>query len=341
MVELFRINWQALSIPATIKVSLALLIMMVLTHLTGETWLATAFAAMCAWLANTPGPLKARVGGMLLVAAASIALTLLSGWIALELWPNIVLIAGVTFLGTMGLAFGARGFMIGFSVICWAIYGPFLVAATSVENCIWAITLGAGVVIVLNVIGDTVFGDRGGAEIADMTETTGDPADDPDLRYVVSYAVTVAVVLSITTYYGWVQLKIDPTLMVGGAYFIFGFDVRKTWVMGFGRVMGLVAGVLVGLVAAKLVGPGLVLDAIMIVACGLSFGAFEMHPGAWMFFFMVFVAAGWPALDPEVYDLTMLERFYGEIVGIVVAMLGIAFLQWLQTRFWPMAKAER
>jgi hypothetical protein len=41
-------------------------------------------------------------------------------------------------------------------------------------------------------------------------------------------AVTVAVVLSITTYYGWVELKIDPTLMVGGAYFIFGFDVRKT-----------------------------------------------------------------------------------------------------------------
>jgi hypothetical protein len=52
MAELFRINWQALSIPATIKVSLALLIMMVLTHLTGETW-----------LANTPGPLKTRVGG--------------------------------------------------------------------------------------------------------------------------------------------------------------------------------------------------------------------------------------------------------------------------------------
>jgi hypothetical protein len=54
MAELFRINWQALSIPATIKVSLALLIMMVLTHLTGETWLATAMAAMCAWLATRP-----------------------------------------------------------------------------------------------------------------------------------------------------------------------------------------------------------------------------------------------------------------------------------------------
>jgi uncharacterized membrane protein YccC len=111
--------------------------------------------------------------------------------------------------------------------------------------------------------------------------------------------------------------------------------------MGFGRVMGLVFGVLVGLVVAKLVGPGLALNAIMIVACGLSFGAFAMHPGAWMFFFMVFVAAGWPALDPEIYDLTLLERFYGEIVGIVAAMLGIAFLQWLQTRFWPTAKAEQ
>jgi hypothetical protein len=68
----------------------------------------------------------------------------------------------------------------------------------------------------------------------------------------------------------------------------------------------------------------------MIAACGLSFAAFAVHPGAWMFFFMVFIAMGWPELESSVYELIIAERFYGELAGVVAAMIGISFLFWWQ-----------
>ena len=40
-------------------------------------------------------------------------------------------------------------------------------------------------------------------------------------------------VLGLTTYYGWRELSVDPSLMTGGAFFVLGFDVYKTWVAGW------------------------------------------------------------------------------------------------------------
>ena len=51
-----------------------------------------------------------------------------------------------------------------------------------------------------------------------------------------------------------------------------------------------------------------------------------------MFFFMIFVAMGWPGLEPGTADQTIGERFYGELVGIATAMAAIVFLQWWQSR---------
>ena len=52
-----------------------------------------------------------------------------------------------------------------------------------------------------------------------------------------------------------------------------------------------------------------------------------------MFFFMVFVAMGWHGMDADTLSLTVRERFYGELWGVVAAMAAIVFLQWWQTRY--------
>jgi uncharacterized membrane protein YccC len=119
---------------------------------------------------------------------------------------------------------------------------------------------------------------------------------------------------------------------VPGAFFVIGFDAKKTWLAGIGRVIGLVAGVVLGLLIANLLGPGLLLDVMMVAACGLSFATMAVHPGAWMFFFMIFVAIGWQGLAPEAFDLALRKRFYGESAGVVAAMVAIVFLQWWQSR---------
>ena len=69
MGRLIRFNWQAFDLAATIKVTVGMALMLVLVHATGEPWLATALAALFAWLANVPGPLTNRVAGTLAFAA--------------------------------------------------------------------------------------------------------------------------------------------------------------------------------------------------------------------------------------------------------------------------------
>jgi hypothetical protein len=46
MSDLFRVNWQAINLASGVKISLGLVVMMMLTHLTGEPWLVTALVAM-------------------------------------------------------------------------------------------------------------------------------------------------------------------------------------------------------------------------------------------------------------------------------------------------------
>lgn len=88
MGSLIRLDWSQFNLLAGVKVSTALVIMLLLTHVTGESWLATTMAAMCAWLANLPGPLLHRVGGMVAFGMGAIVFTLLSGLIGLEVWPD-------------------------------------------------------------------------------------------------------------------------------------------------------------------------------------------------------------------------------------------------------------
>jgi len=331
MRELIQFNWKEFNPLAGIKVGVGLMIMLLLQTLTGESWLTTGLIAMFAWLTNIPGPIKDRIGGMLSFAAVAAIMTVIFGQIGLEIWPNVIAISIIAILGTLALALGMRAFMVGFSLICWAIYGPFMVETTSVENCLLAIMVGTGVVAIVNVIGEILSKADKGTESSGAGEAES-PSSGADMGYIVAYAISVALVLDLTTYYGWVELQTDPTMMAGGAFFVIGFDARKTWIAGVARLLGLIAGALTGLFLASVLGSGIVLDALMIIACGLSFAAIAVHPGAWMYFFMVFVAIGWQGLDPEAFNLTVAEKLYGETAGVVAAMMAIMFLQWWQQR---------
>ena len=121
-------------------------------------------------------------------------------------------------------------------------------------------------------------------------------------------------------------------MAVGGAFFIIGFDAKKTWIAGITRVIGILAGMLLGAAASQYLPPGLVTDIVVILGFFLCFATMGINPGLFMFFFMFIIALGWNSLDPETADLTFWERYIGEGVGVVIAMLAIGFLQWLQTR---------
>jgi len=326
MNDLIRFNWRAFDPISGIKVTIGFIVIMALTKLTGETWTATGLVVLLAWLTNVPGPLKDRINGMLVFGAGAIIITVISGQMELALWPNIIAVSVVGVLGTLALARGTRAYMIGYALICWAIYAPFMVAGTSVTNCVLAILLGTGVLIVLNIVAAILEGDN--TETSEAEESSG----GPEMNYIIAYSVTVALVLALTTYLGHALLKTDPTLIVGGAFFIIGFDAKKTWVAGIARVIGVVAGTLLGLIIAKLLGPGLLLHVIVIAAFFLSFATMAIHPGFFMFFFLLLLSIGWQGLETETLNLTFWERLSGETTGVLIAMTAIAALQWWQNR---------
>jgi hypothetical protein len=324
MGDLFRMNWEAFDPVTGIKVVVASLLVFGLMAVTGESWIATGLVVLFAWLTNVPGTLKDRVAGMVAFAIGAIALTYLSGWIGLDLWSNTIGIVVIGVLGTLALAHGTRAYMVGYVLICWAIYGPFLVASTSVMNCVGAIVVGTGAIIVTTLIGS--FFEKGGEAPAAAE------GQKPDYSAVMPYALTVAAVLGLTTYLGWVTLKTDPTMAVAGAFFVIGFDAKKTWVAGITRVIGVILGVVCGYAAAQILEPGLTTEIVTLVALFMSFAAMGVNPGLFMFFFMFLIALGWTALDPETLDLTFWERVSGEGVGVAIAIIAIGFLQWLQSR---------
>jgi hypothetical protein len=326
MNDLIRFNWRAFDPISGIKVTIGFIVIMALTKLTGETWTATGLVVLLAWLTNVPGPLKDRINGMLVFGAGAIIITVISGQMGLALWPNIIAVSVVGVLGTLALARGTRAYMIGYALICWAIYAPFLVDSTSVTNCVVAILLGTGVLIALNVVAAVFEGDSN--EMSVTEKSSGGPGMD----YIIAYSITLALVLALTTYLGRVLLKTDPTLIVGGAFFIIGFDAKKTWVAGIGRVIGVVAGTVLGLIISKLVGPGLLLYIIVIAAFFFSFAAMEVHPGFFMFFFLLLLAIGWQDLETETLNLTFWEWLSGQTAGVLIAMTAIAVLQWWQNR---------
>jgi hypothetical protein len=53
-------------------------------------------------------------------------------------------------------------------------------------------------------------------------------------------------------------------MVVGGAFFVIGFDVNKTWVAGIARVIGIVAGILLGMMIGGMLNPGLLYYTILI-----------------------------------------------------------------------------
>ena len=327
--ELFKFQWDAFDALTGIKAAVAAILIFGLMAVTGESWIATGLVLLFAWLTNVPGTLLARLSGLIAFALGSIALTYLSGFLGLSLWPNTIAITVIGFFGTLLLAHGTRAYMVGYVLICWAIYGPFLVSSTDEANCVMAILVGTVAIILTTLLGE-VF-DKGSDSLAEATSE----AQAVDYAAALPYAATVALVLGLTTFLGWVILETDPTMIVGGAFFVIGFDARKTWVAGIARVIGILMGIMLGFAVSQSLPSGLTTDAIVITAFFLCFATGGINPALFMLFFMFIISLGWNSLDPETLNLTFWERVAGEGLGVGIAMLAIGFLHWLDASRTP------
>ena len=191
-----------------------------------------------------------------------------------------------------------------------------------------SILIGVGILLILNVVADVIKAERDGESAA-----AGEVGADSG--YIAAYALVIAVVLAVATWIGQ-TFKTDPIMVTATAFFVIGFDMRKTWVGGIARLIGIALGILLGTLLVTLIGPGLVLQAVLVAACFLCFATASVHPSFLMFFLTLYIAGGWQGLQPDVLELTINEKIVGEIVGVVIALISIVLLQ-----FWEKQRKGR
>ncbi len=235
--------------------------------------------------------------------------------------PGIIALSVIGLLGTTAALWGLRAGMVGWAIVVYMIYAPSFVAGTGLENSIFAVLIGVGVLLLLNVVENVIIPDR-----SDEPEGPGGVGADSD--YIATYALIIAVVLAVTTWIGQ-SIKTDPLMVTAAAFFVIGFDPRKTWVGGIARLIGIFLGILLGTLLVMQIGPGLFLQVVLVAACFLCFATAPVHPSLLMFFLTIYFAGGWQGLQTEALELTINEKIVGELVGVALAFISIGLLQ-----FW-------
>lgn len=326
MDKLLTFNWSGIDYSAGLKATVGLLIVLLLGAATGQPWVLSGLVVLFAWLTTVPGSTIYRLMGIAAFGIGAAVLSLVSDQIGLTLVPNLFSIAIVGFLGTAALALGLRAYMVGYVLICWMIYTPFLISGSSSQNALLAILLGCAIMAVMTMLPDWFAKDP-----KEAVSNKSDVANN-DWGFAVLFGATVAIVLIVGTYLGWTQLTTDATLIVGGAFFIIGFDTEKTWIAGLARVIAIVAGSYLGFWLAQSGAGPQFLQAVALVAVFLAFASGAVHPGAFMFFFLIALGIGWASLSPSALETTANERLWGETIGVVLGMAAIFAFELLYRR---------
>jgi len=147
-----------------------------------------------------------------------------------------------------------------------------------------------------------------------------------DSRYIAGYALVVAIALAVGT---WIaqSAQTDPSMVAAGAFFVIGFDLKKTFVGGIARLIGIFVGIVLATLLLSQVAPGPLFEIIMIVTAFLVFALAPVHPSFLMLFLTIFLASGWRGMEADVFELTIYEKVVGETIGVAIAMIALILLQ--------------
>ena len=152
MKELAQFNWQAFATKPGLKFAIGIVVLMLFQNATGESWVITSLVLLFAWLANTPGPLKDRIGGMAVFSIGAIFCAVIASLIGPNFLSGVLALAFVGLLGTVMTLWGRRAGMVGWAIVMYMIYAPSFVAATGLENSILTILLGVGILLFLSMV---------------------------------------------------------------------------------------------------------------------------------------------------------------------------------------------
>ena len=149
MSDLFRVELSRFDLATGLKVLAGLIAVFGLTAVTDQPWMATGLVVLFGWMTDLPGKLEYRLFGVVAFGVGAALITLVADALGTGAPADTVLILVVGLLGSLLLANGTRPYMVGYVLICWAIYGPALATETSVGNVLLAIFVGTAILVAI------------------------------------------------------------------------------------------------------------------------------------------------------------------------------------------------
>ena len=331
---ILQFNWAAMDIKAGTKYVIGVAIVIALSLVIEFSWFAVGCSAVLAWLTNIPGPRRDRLIGVVIFIAIGAVLIGLVYFLSGTYWPWLISMVVIAFIGTFAMIEGLRGFMVGWCLICWFYVLPLLGTGEMPLEILSAHLLGSIVVLVLVAI---PLGEKIAPKDHDKAPES---TDKPSVPFVASYAATVAIVMTIGVALGDLWLKSDPTLILQASLMIILPSVAATWIVAVDRIIGLIAGVVVGFYLGQFAG-GLTLEIMVwIVASFLLVTLMYVNAAPMVFFFVLPFSVVWGTLDGEAGHAIANERIIAEIIGVILAGIAVTMRSGLARMFTHHPRAE-
>jgi len=320
-------DWTSLNVKGGLKYMMGIIIVMALSMIIEFSWLMVGLSALLTWLVNVPGSRRDRAKGIgiyMVIGAVLIGLVyLLRG----TYWPWMISMVIVAFLGTFAMIKGPRGSIIGWCLICLFYVAPTLGAAEMPLEILGAHLLGSGIMLLIlaNPFKKGADTDEAGVEAP--------AAKSPGVAYCASYATTVAIVMVIGLALGDLWLKSDPTLILQASLMIILPSARGTWTAAVDRILGLVAGAVIGFYLAQLIGGPILEKIVWIGASFMVVTVMNVNAGVMVFFFVLPFSVAWGALEGDAGHAIANERIVAELIGVVFAGVAVSLRAVIARKF--------
>jgi hypothetical protein len=326
--KILQFNWAAMDVKAGTKYVIGVAVVIAFSLVIEFSWFAVGCSAVLAWLTNIPGPRRQRLTGVALFIGIGAILVGLVYFLSGTYWPWLVSMVVIAFIGTFAMIEGLRGFMVGWCLICWFYVLPLLGTGEMPLEILSAHLLGGLVVFILVAI---PLGEKIAPKDHDKAPES---SDKPSVPFVASYAATVAIVMTIGVALGDLWLKSDPTLILQASLMIILPSVAATWIVAVDRMIGLIAGVVIGFYLGQFAGGGLTLEIIVwLVASFLLVTLMYVNAAPKVFFFVLTFSLVWGTLEGEAGHAMANERIIAELVGVVLAGVAVSMRSTLARMF--------
>ena len=307
--------------------AIILVIVFGLSKQLGQAGLVAGFAALLTYIAESPGSLRQRAGGMLAFAIFCFIQILLFALVGNSGLPLLILLFAVSFVCSWMMGYGIHIAKVAFLCNIWITILPGMGVTNDLAASLFGFVAGSMLVIVASIIPPLLRG---------IDQNT--IGQDDDLVYeprgynistLFGYSLVRAGAITLGGYIGQQYLEINQFWIAMTVVLIMPPIMDTTLVRGIYRAVGTVLGVIVGFLLVWLFADNpIILLIVEMIALFLYVYTGKGYVYAVLVFFSsVFIVIQLGLTGVEMANFGGNERIIATVVGIVIAFVTLLILQ--------------